>query len=102
MILVLERRKGHSAYPFSSFSLLFLLAVDSINELVGVNAHLPRPYGDIPPQGRRPCMLCVRDVLLNTSKAGNTFVGVGDERDLPAAFLGISGKRLLIFSQVYA
>ena len=47
-------------------------------------------------------MLCVRDVLLNTSKAGNTFVGVGDERDLPAAFLGISGKRLLIFSQVYA
>jgi hypothetical protein len=37
MILVLERRKGHSAYPFSSFSLLFLLAVDSINELVGVN-----------------------------------------------------------------
>src|SRR3954451_2054455 len=44
MILVLERRKGHSEYPFSSFSLLFLLAFDSINELVGVNEPHPRPY----------------------------------------------------------
>ena len=46
MILVLERRKGHSKYPFSSFSLLFLLAFDSINELVGVNGVRPRPYND--------------------------------------------------------
>src|SRR5258707_7126496 len=38
-------------------------------------------FRSIPPQGRRPCMLCARNVLLNTTKAGNTLVGVGDERD---------------------
>ncbi len=48
MILVLERRKGHSEYPFSSFSLLFLLAFDSINELVGVNGGLPCPGVGVP------------------------------------------------------
>ena len=41
------------------------------------------------------------DILLHARKASNALVGVGDERELPAAFLGISGKRLLIFSQVY-
>ena len=52
MAQVLEKRKRPSLYPFSAFSLLFLLDFDSINELVGsdgARAGAPSTVSTLPP-----------------------------------------------------